>query len=166
MEQAIEMKGMGMKQIKFNINKEEVNVNVESNWTLLYVIRNVLHLTGTHSGCELGDCGACTVLMDGNAVNSCLVPALEADGHNITTIEGLSTGLELDPLQKSFVEKGAIQCGFCTPGMVMAAKGLLTKNPKASDNEVRHGLAGNICRCTGYSKIVEAVTAISQSEVG
>ena len=125
--------------------------------TLLELIRDRAGLTGTKKGCDLGECGACTVLMDGRAVNSCCVPALAADGTSILTIEGLGTGKNPHPIQQAFTDAGAIQCGFCTPGMILAAKALLDKNPHPSRGEIREALSGNLCRCTGYVKIVEAV---------
>jgi carbon-monoxide dehydrogenase small subunit len=145
------------KQISLNVNGETFTVDVKSHWTLLRVIRDELGLTGTKEGCGEGECGSCTVLMDGVAVNSCLVLALDADGTSITTIEGLAQGDQLHPLQTAFVEKGAIQCGFCTPGMILTAKWLLEQEPSSSRESIRMGLAGNLCRCTGYAKIIEAV---------
>jgi len=152
-----------MKKVRFEINGEIVHLDVETHWTLLQVLRRTLHLTGTRSGCEMGDCGACTVILNGRACNSCLVLAVEADGGSIVTIEGLARSGELHPIQRAFVEHGAIQCGFCTPGMVMAAKAFLDKNPNPTEDEVRRGLAGNICRCTGYAKIIEALLAVSRA---
>jgi carbon-monoxide dehydrogenase small subunit len=128
------------------------------------LLREKLQMTGTHSSCEMGDCGACTVLMDGKAVASCLVLAAEADGAELLTVEGLSRNGELDPVQRAFVKAGASQCGFCTPGMVMATKGLLAKNPHPTEDQIRHGLAGNICRCTGYVKIVDAVQSVAERD--
>jgi carbon-monoxide dehydrogenase small subunit len=130
--------------------------------TLLQVIREDLGLTGTKSGCERGECGACTVLVDGLAMNSCLMPAIEAEGKEILTIEGLAQSGQLHPLQERFIELGAIQCGFCTPGMIMTAKALLDRNPKPTEEEVRREIAGNYCRCTGYDKIVEAILAAAE----
>jgi len=124
---------------------------------LLDVLREDLTLTGTKEGCGEGECGACSVLIDGILVNSCLVPLIQADGAQITTIEGLADGAELDPVQRAFLERGGAQCGICTPGMLMAARALLVRNPAPSDREIREGLAGNICRCTGYTKIFDAV---------
>lgn len=125
--------------------------------TLSEVLRDVLNLTGTKEGCFNGNCGACTVIMDGLAVNSCLVLAVEADGSKIETIEGLAKGEELHPLQKSFLENASLQCGICTPGLIMSAKTLLESNPDPSEEEIRFYLAGNLCRCTGYDKVVRAV---------
>jgi carbon-monoxide dehydrogenase small subunit len=124
---------------------------------LLQVLRNGLGLNGTKEGCGTGDCGACTVLLDGKPVNSCLVLAIDADGHEVTTVEGLEKEGKLHPLQAAFVEEGAVQCGFCTPGMLMTAKGLLDENPHPSEGEIRRGIAGNLCRCTGYVRIVRAI---------
>ncbi|MBW2056130.1 MAG: (2Fe-2S)-binding protein [Deltaproteobacteria bacterium] len=152
-----------MKPIAFHLNGEKVSIAVEPHWTLLQVLRDVLHLTGTHRGCETGDCGACTVILDGLAVNSCLILAVEVEGRSVVTIEGLAREGELDPVQKAFVDRGAIQCGFCTPGMVMASKALLQKNPSPTREEISFRLAGNICRCTGYTKIIEAVIAASKT---
>ena len=147
-----------MKQlIKIFVNGNEVETAVRPGTTLLDLLRDGLHLTGTKKGCELGDCGACTVILDGKAVNSCLVLAVEADGRHVTTIEGLADGEDMHPIQRAFVEKGAIQCGYCTPGMIMRTKALLDENPDPTEDEIRQALSGNLCRCTGYSKISEAV---------
>jgi len=148
-----------MAQVTLYVNGEKELIEVEDHKTLLWVLRDQLHLTGTKEGCGTGECGACTVLMDGKAVNACLVLAMEADGHEITTIEGLGKPNQLHPLQESFVKHGAIQCGFCTPGMVLSAKALLDENPHPTEEEIRLGLAGNLCRCTGYVKIVKAIQA-------
>lgn len=145
------------KIITLDINHEHYEVAVEPNQTLLDTLRYQLGLTGTKKGCEVGDCGACTVIMDGVTVNSCLVLAMQAEGRQITTIEGLETKEGMHPLQTAFVEKGAIQCGFCTSGMILSARVLLDKNPEPTEEEIRRGIAGNLCRCTGYQKIVEAV---------
>jgi carbon-monoxide dehydrogenase small subunit len=153
---------MEKKIITFTINNELVSLEVESHWTLLRVIRDELRLTGTKEGCGEGDCGTCTVLVDEKAVNSCLILAVDADGKAITTIEGLAQGTELHPLQKAFVEKGAVQCGFCTPGMILSAKALLDENPHPSEEEIRSALSGNLCRCTGYVKVVEAIRSVSE----
>lgn len=152
-----------MKQyIKTKINGTEYELLVEPKTTLAQLLRYELGLTGTKVGCDLGDCGACTVLMDGKPVNSCLVLAVRANGREITTIEGLEEDGKLHPLQKTFVEKGAIQCGFCTPGMILSAKALLERNPKPSRAHIREALSGNLCRCTGYQKIVDAVEEASR----
>ncbi len=132
-------------------------VEVEPTMRLLDMLREVLGLTGTKEGCGEGECGACTILMDGQPANSCLVLAGQVAGHALTTIEGISDGGELNRLQRAFVDAGAIQCGYCTPGMVLSAKALLDVNPKPTEAEIRRGLSGNLCRCTGYQKIVKAV---------
>ncbi len=147
-----------MKQlIKINVNGTDHEVAVKPNHTLLDLLREQLNLTGTKRGCELGDCGACTVLLDGKPVNSCLLLAVEAEGKSITTIEGIAHGEELHPIQKAFVEKGAIQCGYCTPGMILRTKSFLDENSDPDLEEIKEALSGNLCRCTGYSKIFEAV---------
>ncbi len=146
-----------MSRIKLNVNEEIYEINVKPNWTLLHVLREQLRLTGTKCGCETGDCGACSVILDGKVVNSCLVLAVEANGGTVLTIEGLAREGRLHPVQQAFVDKGAIQCGFCTPGFVMASKAFLDRHQDPTDQEVRHNLEGNICRCTGYTKIIEAV---------
>ena len=151
------------KEIRFLVNEESVSVVVEPHWTLLKVIRDVLGLTGTKEGCGEGDCGSCTVLVDGKAVNSCLILANDIDGRRVTTIEGLACGAELHPLQKAFLEKGAVQCGFCSPGMILTAKSLLDQNPCPSEEEIRYAIAGNLCRCTGYVKIVDAIQSVAQA---
>jgi aerobic-type carbon monoxide dehydrogenase small subunit (CoxS/CutS family) len=147
-----------MKQtMQFEINCLDYRAEVDVRRTLLEVLREEFGLMGTKKGCNEGECGACTVLLDDKPVLSCLLLAVEAQGKKITTVEGLAAGGELDPLQKSFLKHGALQCGFCTPGMIMTAKGLLKENPTPTEQEVRHALAGNLCRCTGYDKIVAAV---------
>jgi carbon-monoxide dehydrogenase small subunit len=152
------------KIISFVLNGNQMELEVETHWTLLYLLREYLELTGTKSGCESGECGACTVLVNGKAVNSCLFPAMEIEGASVFTIEGMAAAFgELHPLQRTFVEHGAVQCGFCTPGMIMAAKALLDENPNPNENEIRHAIAGNICRCTGYVQIIEAIKVASQT---
>ena len=147
-----------MKQlITINVNGDRYEVAVKPSTTLLDLLREELRLTGTKKGCELGDCGACTVIMDGKAVNSCLVLAVDAAGKKIETIEWLAKGGELHPIQRAFVEKGSIQCGYCTPGMIMRTKSLFDKNPNPSRQDIQSELSGNLCRCTGYTKIIEAV---------
>lgn len=145
------------KEVKITVNGDLYHLLVGTNQTLLDVIRDEIGLTGTKSGCEMGECGACTVLLNGNPVNSCLVLAHEADGQEVKTIEGISEGEKLHPLQEAFVEQGAIQCGYCTPGMILSSKALLEKNPKADIEAIKKGLRGNLCRCTGYVKIIKAV---------
>lgn len=148
------------KLIHLTINDQPCEVAVEPNQTLVDLLRYQLGLTGTKKGCEMGDCGSCTVIMDGKAVNSCLILALQADGRNIQTIEGLATDQGLHPVQEAFVEKGAIQCGFCSSGMILSAKSLLDKNPNPNQTDIRRALSGNLCRCTGYQKIIEAVQSV------
>jgi len=151
--------------ISFILNGKKVLTEIEPHLTLLQLIREKMGLTGTKEGCGLGDCGACTVLIDGAAVNSCLCPAMEANGKAITTIEGMTDGDgNLHPLQKAFVEHGAIQCGFCTPGLVLSAKALLDENPQPTEEEIRKAIAGNLCRCTGYVQIVEAIKSVGRGE--
>jgi len=146
------------RMVKFQVNGEQTAIDVEPTKTLLDVLREVLFLTGTKRGCDSGECGACTVLLNGQAVHSCLILAAELEGQDVLTIEGLSKNpKELHPLQKAFIEKGAVQCGFCTPGLMMSAKALLDRNPNPTEEEVRHSISGNLCRCTGYSKIVDAI---------
>jgi carbon-monoxide dehydrogenase small subunit len=154
---------MKLVEIVLNVNKINYNVAVEPQRTLVEVLRDTLGLTGTKKSCNEGECGACTVLMDGKPAASCLVLALDAQGKEITTIEGLSEGEKLHPLQEAFVKHAAIQCGFCTPGMVLSAKALLDENPNPTATEVRKGISGNLCRCTGYQQIVDAILAASQS---
>jgi carbon-monoxide dehydrogenase small subunit len=151
--------------ITLNVNGDEHNVLVKGNAILTNVLRDQLDLTGTKKGCELGDCGSCTVLLDGKPVDSCLVLAVEADGREITTIEGVAANNELDAIQQSMINHAAVQCGYCTPGMVLSAKALLTHNPHPTEPEVREAIAGNLCRCTGYVHIVEAVLAASQGRL-
>jgi len=147
-----------MKQlIRLIVNDRDFELAVEPNTTLVDLLRYHLGLTGTKKGCDLGDCGACTVLMDGNAVNSCLVLAVQANGRTVQTIEGLETAEGLHPLQLAFVEKGAIQCGFCSSGMILSAKELLDRTPHPQESEIRRAISGNLCRCTGYQKIIEAI---------
>ena len=150
------------KIIELTVNGENYEVAIEPWRTLLEVLRDTLNLTGTKEACGKGDCGACTVLLDGKTVNSCLILAIEAQGKSILTIEGLAHNGQLDPLQQSFINHGAIQCGFCSPGMIMAAKALLDKNPQPSADEVKESISGNLCRCTGYTKIIEAILAASK----
>ena len=148
--------------INLTINNEKYEVAVEPNQTLVEMLRDELGLTGTKQGCGVGDCGSCTVIMDGKPVNSCLVLALQAEGKSILTIEGLQTDEGLHPLQQAFVNKGAIQCGFCTPGMILSAISLLERNPEPDEAEIREAISGNLCRCTGYQKIVEAIKDVSR----
>jgi carbon-monoxide dehydrogenase small subunit len=143
--------------ISIRINGEMRKATVPPETTLLQLLRNTFNLTGAKLGCDVGDCGACTVLLDGCAVNACLVLAAQADGRDVLTIEGLATRNELHPLQKAFEERASLQCGFCGPGVILAAKALLDGNPAPSRHEIRDALAGNLCRCTGYTKMIEAV---------
>ncbi len=158
--QRIEKGEILQKRIRVCVNGEWQELEIDSRKSLLDLLRDHLGLTGTKRGCDTGDCGACSVIVDGKIVNSCLVLAVEADGKSILTIEGLTSEGDLHPLQKSFVEHGAIQCGFCTSGMIMTAKALLDENTNLSEEEIRMAIAGNICRCTGYVKIVEAISAV------
>ncbi len=149
--------------IVFTLNGDPVEIEIEPHLTLLQLLREELELLGTKEGCGMGECGACTVLLDGKTVNSCIYPAVEVEGKDITTIEGLRDPEgNLHPIQKAFIEQGAIQCGFCTPGMVLSAKALLDENPAPTEDEIRNGIAGNLCRCTGYIQIIQAVKAVSQ----
>jgi carbon-monoxide dehydrogenase small subunit len=161
------MEEMEMKTlITLKVNGRAWDLAVEPNRTLLDVLRHDLELTGTKRGCDLGECGSCTVILNGKPVNSCLVLAIQANGAEILTIEGLAGPNGLHPLQRAFVEKGAIQCGFCTPGMILSATSLLQKNPKPSEEEIRTALSGNLCRCTGYQKIVEAIQSVGERDQG
>ena len=150
------------RMIELNVNGEAHTVIAEDHRTLLEVLRESLGLTGTKEACDLGDCGACTVLIDGKPTLSCLTLALDAQGKEITTIEGLAKNGQLHPVQKAFVDKGAVQCGFCSPGMILTSKALLDNNPHPTEHEVRQGISGNLCRCTGYVKIVDAVLAAAE----
>jgi len=154
-----------MKQgIELNVNGDTYEVLVSPNQTLLEVLRERLGLMGTKRGCDLGACGACTVLLDGEAYLSCIMLAMDAVGKEIVTIEGLGENGDLDPLQKSFIERGALQCGFCTPGMILTAKAILEEEAHLTDDIIKNKLAGNLCRCTGYKKIVEAVLSVGQQK--
>ncbi|PKN28219.1 MAG: ferredoxin [Deltaproteobacteria bacterium HGW-Deltaproteobacteria-21] len=157
---------MESKEIKFVLNGKAYELKVSPWRTLLEMIREDLQLTGTKEGCGQGECGSCTVIMGGKTVNSCLILALEADGQEITTIEGLANGDKLHPIQEAFVNQAGMQCGFCTPGMIMSAKALLDKNPSPSEKEIREGISGNFCRCTGYTKIIESIAAAAQNMKG
>ncbi|TAK35235.1 MAG: (2Fe-2S)-binding protein [Chloroflexota bacterium] len=152
------------RMIELSVNGESHTLIVEDHRTLLEVLRESLGLTGTKESCDLGDCGACTVLIDGKPTLSCLTLALDAQGKQITTIEGLAQNGQLHPVQKAFVEKGAVQCGFCTPGMILTSKALLDSNPHPTEQEVRQSISGNLCRCTGYVKIVDAVLAAAEED--
>ncbi len=145
------------------VNDKKHELALAPNETLADVLREKIGLTGTKKGCELGDCGSCTVLLDGKPVNSCLVLAVQAVGKTVQTIEGLQDSAELHPLQQSFVDKGAIQCGFCSPGMILSSHSLLEKNANPGEDEIRRAISGNLCRCTGYQKIIEAVQAVADT---
>lgn len=153
---------MEKRLLKLRVNGEDYELYAEPWHTLLDVLRNELGLTGTKQGCDTGYCGACTVLIDGKAVKSCVVMARQVQGRDIVTVEGLGRNGELDPLQQAFIDKFAIQCGFCTPGMLLSAKALLMENSHPSEDEIKEAIMGNLCRCTGYKKIVEAVQAAAE----
>jgi carbon-monoxide dehydrogenase small subunit len=156
---------MNTVKISFKLNGRDVTVEVLPNTLLVDLLRDALGLKGTKIGCREGECGACTVLLDGEAVNSCILPAAKVGGKSVVTIEGLvDADGQLHPIQQAFISDGAVQCGFCTPGMIMNAKALLDKNPKPSDGEIRAGISGVLCRCTGYRKIVQAIKTVSQGE--
>lgn len=146
-----------MSEVHFRLNGEEITLDVQPRWTLLHILREVLHLTGTKCGCAMGACGTCTVVMNGEAVRSCLINSKKLEGADVLTIEGLADGEKLHPIQQAFIDAGAVQCGFCIPGMIMAAKALLDKNPDPDEQTIREALDHNLCRCTGYQKIVEAI---------
>ena len=148
---------MTFHKITVTVNNSTDVLDVPSNMTLLQLLRDRLALTGTKSGCSAGECGTCTVLLNGEPVNSCLVLAVECDGSQIVTVEGLAHDGQLDAIQKAFVEAGAVQCGFCTPGMLISARALLDRNPQPAESEIREALVGNLCRCTGYVRIIDAV---------
>ena len=150
-----------MKTLDFILNGEACHTEIPEDATLLKVLRDILHLTGTKEGCGEGDCGACTVLVDGKSVNSCLFPAVQAEGCQVMTIEGVEAHPELARIQKAFVDYGAVQCGFCSPGMIMSTVALLQKYPKPTEEEIRRGLSGNICRCTGYQAMVDAIQSLA-----
>jgi carbon-monoxide dehydrogenase small subunit len=151
--------------ISLTVNGDIVDAVVKDNRTLLDFVRDELLLTGTKKGCEEGECGACTVLLDGKPVNSCCTLAVECDGHDIVTIEGIAKNGKLHPLQQQFIDKWALQCGYCTPGMIMSAKALLDENPHPTEFEIREAISGNLCRCTGYAKIVEAIQAAAAGTI-
>jgi len=157
---------MEMKEIKFTLNGNPYEVTVKPWRTLLELIREDLKLTGTKEGCSQGECGSCTVIMGGKTVNSCLVLAVEADNQEITTVEGVADGDNLHPVQEAFVTHAGMQCGFCTPGMIMSVTAMLDKNPNPSEQEIREGIAGNFCRCTGYTKIFESIQAAAEGMKG
>ena len=154
----------GVTQVQTTLNGEVINFLCEPRQSLLEVLRDVLGMTGTKEGCNDGNCGACTIMLDGRIVDSCLVLGVEAEGRDVTTIEGMASPEGLHPLQQSFLENAALQCGICTPGFLMASKGLLDQEPDADEGRIRHWLAGNLCRCTGYDKIVRAVLQVSKAK--
>jgi len=150
------------KELSFILNGENVITEVEPEWTLLYLLREVFELKGTKEGCGYGECGACTVVLDGKAINSCIFPAEEAAGRSVVTIEGLmSKEGNLHAIQQAFVDHGAVQCGFCSPGMIMSAYSLLEENEQPTDDEIKEAIEGNLCRCTGYVQIIEAIRSIA-----
>jgi aerobic-type carbon monoxide dehydrogenase small subunit (CoxS/CutS family) len=151
--------------IGVEVNSERYEREVEARRLLVHFLRDDLDLTGTHVGCDTGNCGACTVIVDGVAVKSCMMLAIQADGSSIETVEGLANDSELHPLQQAFSSRHALQCGYCTPGMLMSAKNLLDHNPEPTETEIRRAIQGNICRCTGYVNIVEAIDAAAKGEV-
>lgn len=148
--------------LRMRVNGRAIEVFADPTWTLLRVLREELRLTGTKKGCGQGDCGVCTVVLNGRAVNACLVLALQAEGKEIETIEGLGSPEKLHPLQASFIKHGAVQCGFCTPGMLMSAAAVLRKNPHPDEAEIKRGISGNLCRCTGYVKIIKAIQSVTK----
>ena len=154
----------GVTQVQTTLNGEVINLLCEPRQSLLEVLRDVLGMTGTKEGCNDGNCGACTVIMDGRIVDSCLILGVEAEGRDITTIEGMASPEGLHPLQQSFLENAALQCGICTPGFLLASKSLLDQEPEADEGRIRRWLAGNLCRCTGYDKIVRAVLQVSKAK--
>jgi carbon-monoxide dehydrogenase small subunit len=149
-------------RISLNVNGTGELVDVPSNMTLLQMLREKLGLTGTKNGCAAGECGACTVLLNGEPTNSCMVLAVECDGAEVVTVEGLSHEGKLDPIQQAIIEEGGVQCGYCTPGMLISARALLNRNPTPSEDEIRHALVGNLCRCTGYVRIISAIKKAAQ----
>jgi carbon-monoxide dehydrogenase small subunit len=151
------LEAVPVRRVTITVNGERRTADVEPRLLLAHLLRQGLRLTGTHTGCDTTNCGACTVLFDGKAVKSCTMLAVQADGHEVTTVEGLATASELHPLQEGFKDEHGLQCGFCTPGMMLAAKALLDENPAPTEDEVRWALSGNLCRCTGYQNIVKAV---------
>jgi carbon-monoxide dehydrogenase small subunit len=153
-------------RVSVTVNGQAQTAEVEPRLLLVHFLRNTLGLTGTHVGCDTSNCGACTVLLDGESVKSCTILAVQADGAEVTSIEGMAAGTELHPLQEGFWAEHGLQCGYCTPGMIMAAADLLARNPDPSEDEIRHGLAGNLCRCTGYHNIVKAVQHAAQLQRG
>ncbi|PZC50845.1 MAG: carbon-monoxide dehydrogenase small subunit [Chloroflexi bacterium] len=150
-------------RVSFIVNQEPVEILAEPWQTLMDALRENLRLTGTKEGCGNGNCGACTVMLNGKAIDSCCMLAAEAEGQNVTTVEGLANGEQLDPLQQAFIDFGALQCGFCTPGFLVSARAFLNENPNPSEQDIRFAIAGNLCRCTGYDKIVRAIQHVADS---
>jgi carbon-monoxide dehydrogenase small subunit len=150
-------------RVSFIVNQEPVEILAEPWQTLMDALRENLRLTGTKEGCGNGNCGACTVMLNGKAIDSCCMLAAEAEGQNVTTVEGLANGEQLDPLQQAFIDFGALQCGFCTPGFLVSARAFLNENPSPSEQDIRFAIAGNLCRCTGYDKIVRAIQHVADS---
>ncbi|MDT3697785.1 MAG: (2Fe-2S)-binding protein [Thermincola sp.] len=165
MQSIVDKQGIKRFLVNVTVNGDAYTAIVKANTTLSNLLREELNLTGTKKGCEMGDCGSCTVLLDGKPVDSCIILAVEVDGREITTIEGVSQNGELDKVQESFLTHSAVQCGYCTPGMILSAKALLTKNPNPTEHEIRAAIAGNLCRCTGYVNIVKAIQAAAGQEV-
>jgi carbon-monoxide dehydrogenase small subunit len=157
---------MASHSISLIVNGSREYLDVPSNMTLLQMLREKLSLTGTKNGCEAGECGACTVLVDGEPVNSCMMLAVEVDGREVTTVEGLTDDGQLDVLQQAFIDNNALQCGFCTPGMLISARALLDRNPHPTEAEIREALVGNLCRCTGYLRIIQAIQAAADQREG
>lgn len=155
---------MSLHRISLTVNHFSEQVDVPANMTLLQMLREKLALTGTKNGCAAGECGACTVMMNGEPVNSCMVLAVECEGAEILTVEGLARDRQLDPVQQALIDAGGVQCGFCTPGMLISARGLLDRNPHPNENEIREALVGNLCRCTGYFRIIESVRKAAEME--
>jgi carbon-monoxide dehydrogenase small subunit len=157
---------MSLHRISLTVNHFSEQVDVPANMTLLQMLREKLALTGTKNGCAAGECGACTVMMNGEPVNSCMVLAVECESAEILTVEGLARDRQLDPVQQALIDAGGVQCGFCTPGMLISARGLLDRNPHPNENEIREALVGNLCRCTGYFRIIESVRKAAEMESG
>jgi len=155
---------MGMHRITLKINGEYEIVDVASNWTLLQMLRDKLAITGTKNGCMAGECGACTVILNGEPVNSCMVLAAECDDAEVLTVEGLAKDGKLDPIQQAIISHNGVQCGFCTPGILMSARALIDRNPDPTEDDIREALVGNLCRCTGYIRIIDAVKEAAQRE--
>lgn len=153
-----------MAEVTMTVNGERRTAHVAPETTLLRMLRDDLQLTGSKLGCDVGDCGACTVIVDGKSVNACLMLAVQADGRSVLTIEGLAAVERLHPIQQAFEEKGSLQCGFCGPGVIMSAKALLDENPDPTEHEIRDALGGNLCRCTGYAKMIEAIQAVARAD--